>query len=109
MSSKNTKNFELRIDGLENLNPEMITGDVLPHYGGNHFHENTKIKGKIKRTVKAYSSHEDMENQQVTYWMSLKTEERLRQLKELIIASFGIKSDPKFTELSKSINFEKDR
>lgn len=109
MSLKNIKNSELRIDGLENLNKELTTGDVLPHSGGNDFHANTKTKGKIKRTIKAYSSHEDMENQQVTYWASLKPAETMRQLKKLIVASYDIKSEPQFSELTKSINFERDR
>lgn len=109
MSSKYIKVVELGSGRLESNNPELFERSDKPLSIGNNFPAEAEFNGRIKNTVQAYSSHEDMENQQLTYWASLNPEERLRQLKMLIMASYSIKSEPQFTELSKSINFQRDR
>ncbi|WP_158858753.1 hypothetical protein [Lunatibacter salilacus] len=109
MSSETIKNSELGNDGLENINPELTSETILPDFGGNDFNARAKINTKIKRTIQTYSSHEDMENHQLTFWASLKPSETMRQLKLLIMTSYDIKSGPQFSELTKSINFERDR
>lgn len=57
-----------------------------------------------KNTLRSYTSFDDMENEQLKYFASLTPEQSLKNLKQLVLASFGIKDETALKGMPRIIN-----
>ncbi|MBS1571670.1 MAG: hypothetical protein KF825_14735 [Ferruginibacter sp.] len=58
------------------------------------------------RTLKTFSTFEEMENDQLAYYASLPPVKILQNLRELNLAVFGYKNEANFTMPDKKIKFD---
>jgi len=57
-----------------------------------------------KSTIRSFSSFEDMENDQLSYFASLSPVQLLQNLKQLVLRSFGIKDEAVLNNMPRIIN-----
>ncbi len=58
----------------------------------------------MKPKIQFFKSFDEMENQQIEHFASLSPEESLRNLKKLMLATYGIKEEPRFEDIRGKIN-----
>ena len=57
-----------------------------------------------KKSIRSFSSFDDMENEQLKYFASLSPQQRLQNLKQLVLRSFGIKDESELRNMPRIIN-----
>lgn len=59
------------------------------------------------RKIKSFSTFEEMENDQLTYYAGLPPEELLKNHKVLSMAAFGFKTESELTKPDRKVKFDK--
>ncbi len=57
-----------------------------------------------KKTIQQFSSFEERDNDRLKYYASLSPEELLKNLKQMVLASFGIKDETQLKNAPRIIN-----
>ena len=57
-----------------------------------------------KKTIQQFSSFEERDNDRLKYYASLSPEELLKNLKQMVLASFGIKEEAQLKNAPRIIN-----
>lgn len=59
-----------------------------------------------KKTIQQFSSFEERDNDRLKYFASLSPEQLLKNLKQLVLSSFGIKNEAELKDAPRIINLK---
>lgn len=98
--------IKLKVDRLGNITlPKKESYDEPPAQQNTLSEPEDLYKSK---SLSSFSSFEDMENDQLSYFASLQPQQLLQNLKQMVLAAFGFKEEPSLNSLPHTINFNSE-
>ena len=94
-------NFD-RLGNIIKIHNQNIKDNNLPSI----LNEPSETYQTTNPKIQSFKSFDDMENQQIEHFASLSPEESLKNLKKLMLASYGIKKEPKYEKVKGKINLK---
>jgi CRISPR-associated endonuclease Csn1 len=95
---------KIKIDRLGNIQLDFKTPYSPPTSQKENYLSKPVVGYGVTGGLAVFTSHDDMEDQQLNYMASLDPKEIMRQLKAMVLASFGIRREPELMDLSKTIH-----